>query len=113
MLVLSSATRSLGTINLWRRASGLAHRPLRPYCSTPGQAGQRRRRSVLLQLLAGGKRGVYQGTSLWRPFFFLLVDSFLSSSLLALLCAAAAGCPAGAAAGVEPVGLCDELSWPR
>ena len=61
---------------------------------------------MLLQLLAGGREAAYQGyqgTSLWRPFFFLLVDSFLSSSLSELFVGeAAAGCPFAPAAGAVP-----------
>ena len=35
----------------------------------------------MLQLLAGGNPGNYQGMTFFNPFFFLLVDSALGSLL--------------------------------
>src|SRR5271167_3147028 len=84
MLALSSATKILGTGGSFgRRTPDTAPSASRKdYCSITKRGRQRSRTSRVLQLLAGGyTRGRY-GISLCRPFFFLLLDSVLESSLL-------------------------------
>src|ERR1700719_1989477 len=76
MLVLSSATRILGTCTTSRRTCTATRRPFSIlYCSTPHKGRQRRRSTGVPQMLAGGKQGSYQGTSFRTPFFFLLEES--------------------------------------
>ena len=51
-------------------------------------------------MLAGGKQQVYQGTTLRKPFFFLLVDSVFGSFLGAAVCESAWELPLAGACAV-------------
>ena len=51
-------------------------------------------------MLAGGKQQIYQGTTLRKPFFFLLVDSVFGSFLEAAVCAPAWELPLSGACAV-------------